>query len=594
MDKNEIINEIKLLFNNQLYPYSYIIDFTKINNNIKKYTLIKSKKPDLENWTKNGFNEKLYQKLFRLSGYGSYYKVSDLLDIHLNLNKRKYKNHENTLNYPFFILDNNEIQYIKTFLYFFCDKLPIRNVCFFKYYDIKNESEYISNIKIDYYNNLDLNFIPSEKYDLYFVNINMYANNRWGISEYYKHQLLFLQILCIFNILKKGGTFIIYNTDIYSNLTIEYITLLSKFFEKLIIYKIPYRQMITGKILVFKNFIGNIDTNEFKNLKNIANEWESYEPSKGVNLNLKKNEINNKKNIAYFSNIKNFENKDVNKFVNSIGIKINKTIHDDIIKINSSIIEKVNKDIDKIDKIYNYYSINNWIYNYIIKTNIDYTIQYAKMLSFNISTKDIISYYTLSPLYFPIYNFNKNSKHFSYIDQNNFKITDEGKYSVTFPVEANIISNLIISYFGSNLTILDGTANVGGNTISFSRYFKNVISIELDKKNYNAMKNNINLYDIKNVQTINGNTLEYLSNIKYDLLFLDPPWGGSNYKKSSVLDLKLGNKYISDLIIDMKKLNKKGIIFKLPKNFRITKNFLIGENLSIYRVKNYFCAIIRI
>ena len=81
---------------------------------------------------------------------------------------------------------------------------------------------------------------------------------------------------------------------------------------------------------------------------------------------------------------------------------------------------------------------------------------------------------------------------------------------------------------------------------------------------------------------------------KYDVLFLDPPWGGTNYKRHSVLDLKLGHMYVRDIILLMKKIGKKGIVFKLPKNFRITEQFLIGDLLSIYRIKNYFCAIIRL
>ena len=180
------------------------------------------------------------------------------------------------------------------------------------------------------------------------------------------------------------------------------------------------------------------------------------------------------------------------------------------------------------------------------------------------------------------------------LKQKYLRVTKEGTYSVTRPTDANLISLMIKFLFPHSHTILDGTANMGGNTISFGRFFNKVIGIELDKSNYDALKYNtdtIKIYD--NITIIHGNTLDYLEKLKYDLLFLDPPWGGKSYKKHSILDLKIGNVDIIDIIKKMGTLKKDGIILKLPSNFRLTKDYLSDNIMSIIKIANYYFAIIK-
>ena len=61
----------------------------------------------------------------------------------------------------------------------------------------------------------------------------------------------------------------------------------------------------------------------------------------------------------------------------------------------------------------------------------------------------------------------------------NLLISDEGLYSITPYKCAELISNIIKTRLGEDITIADGTANIGGNTISFAKNFKKVISIEI-------------------------------------------------------------------------------------------------------------------
>ena len=83
------------------------------------------------------------------------------------------------------------------------------------------------------------------------------------------------------------------------------------------------------------------------------------------------------------------------------------------------------------------------------------------------------------------------------------KYDDVGLYSITLPDDANTISKLLLEY--SNNIIFDGTAGLGGNTLSFSKNFKQVIAIEMNEHRYNLLVNNLKAYDVKNVTLFNDN-----------------------------------------------------------------------------------------
>ena len=112
----------------------------------------------------------------------------------------------------------------------------------------------------------------------------------------------------------------------------------------------------------------------------------------------------------------------------------------------------------------------------------------------------------------------------------------EGLYSITLPNEADEISSLIKDLLGNEITLCDATAGIGGNTISFGRNFKNVISIELCINRYNILDNNVKVYDLSNVILINDSCLNKL-NLECSAYFFDPPWGGPDYKYKKALDL---------------------------------------------------------
>ena len=160
------------------------------------------------------------------------------------------------------------------------------------------------------------------------------------------------------------------------------------------------------------------------------------------------------------------------------------------------------------------------------------------------------------------------------INIDELKFDDVGLYSISLPKDADIISefiknNIINNNIISNITILDGTAGIGGNIISFAKYFKSVIGFELDENRFNILNNNIKVYNLTNISTYNLNSLDNL--LMADIYFFDPPWGGPNYKKYKNLTFKFNDIDLDQIVIKIKKINKDSYIaFKLPINFNLS------------------------
>lgn len=202
--------------------------------------------------------------------------------------------------------------------------------------------------------------------------------------------------------------------------------------------------------------------------------------------------------------------------------------------------------------------------------------------------------------------FSKYNKNHNCIDMTKLQIDNESTCYITKPFDSNKIIKFI-SYHVDNLNekiILDSTAGVGGDSINFSKVFKQVISIELEYNRYTQLKNNIKVYDIDNVICINGDSTKLINKItNYDILYIDPPWGGRNYKKYDKLRLKIGNYELESFIINCFTNNIKEepkisipklIVLKLPYNYDISylHSKLILFDTYIYNLKKMKIVIV--
>ena len=150
------------------------------------------------------------------------------------------------------------------------------------------------------------------------------------------------------------------------------------------------------------------------------------------------------------------------------------------------------------------------------------------------------------------------------------KLSSVGKYSISKPWLSRKIVNIMKQYIGdlSTKVITDATANNGGDTIRFSKHFQKVHSIELDSLEYSYLKNNVESYQCDNVNLYQGDCRTVISTLTQDLIYIDPPWGGEEYRSHKKLDLYLGNTHVIDFVKSLKDRCTHCII-KIPYNFNI-------------------------
>jgi predicted RNA methylase len=183
-------------------------------------------------------------------------------------------------------------------------------------------------------------------------------------------------------------------------------------------------------------------------------------------------------------------------------------------------------------------------------------------------------------------------------DLNKVKYSLESLYSFTPYNEAEQTVYLIAEFLKINvkdlkeLVITDGTTNVGGNMIAFCKYFKFVNGVEIESTHVDYLKNNLELYGLKNYSIINGDYTKEYDKLEQDIVFLDPPWGGVLYKYYDRIDLYLSGIDISEII---NKIKTKHIILKVPKNYN-TLNLQLNVDFNyaiIYKLRRYLLIMIK-
>ena len=164
-------------------------------------------------------------------------------------------------------------------------------------------------------------------------------------------------------------------------------------------------------------------------------------------------------------------------------------------------------------------------------------------------------------------------------DLKNLNYDEEGLWSISHPDIADLLC-METKKFSNEINIdiknvLDITAGIGGNLLSFAKYFENVLGVEVDLKRFNILKKNLHCYNYNNIECINCNCFDYINSTKekFDMIFIDPPWGGPNYKNDVEIEIKLDNYTMYDLIELLKKKQlTKLLVFKLPYNFTLDIN----------------------
>jgi len=164
----------------------------------------------------------------------------------------------------------------------------------------------------------------------------------------------------------------------------------------------------------------------------------------------------------------------------------------------------------------------------------------------------------------------------AHVDWRRYMFTVESVYSVTpYKVSQSICKqilhyyNRLYSKYPSN--IVDATANIGGNTIAFSQYFKRVYAVEIKSRTSDVLSNNVKVSGAKNVSIIcddfkNCITFDFLHNI--DVIFIDPPWYSDGVPNDGLsLDSSIFPLPIDDILIRIRNIKKVVVALKVPKGY---------------------------
>ena len=159
---------------------------------------------------------------------------------------------------------------------------------------------------------------------------------------------------------------------------------------------------------------------------------------------------------------------------------------------------------------------------------------------------------------------------------------DVAMFSVTESEEADKQAKMIRSAYAeiagisaeeaALATITDSSACVGGNSIAFCDNFAFVNAVEMSVNRAQMLMHNLTSFqfDYKNFSVHCADYTKIMNSLKQDIIFFDPPWGGTSYKEQETVQLKLGDMDVGEIVASLAKGRKARLIaLKVPTNFDI-------------------------
>uniref|UniRef100_A0A8C9L6A8 Trimethylguanosine synthase n=1 Tax=Pavo cristatus TaxID=9049 RepID=A0A8C9L6A8_PAVCR len=114
----------------------------------------------------------------------------------------------------------------------------------------------------------------------------------------------------------------------------------------------------------------------------------------------------------------------------------------------------------------------------------------------------------------------------------------EGWFSVTPEKIAEHIAVRVAQSFNCN-TIVDAFCGVGGNAIQFALTSKRVIAVDIDPEKLSLARSNAEVYGVANqIEFVCGDFMVLAADLKADVVFLSPPWGGPDYATAEIFDIQ--------------------------------------------------------
>ena len=173
------------------------------------------------------------------------------------------------------------------------------------------------------------------------------------------------------------------------------------------------------------------------------------------------------------------------------------------------------------------------------------------------------------------------------------RFTDVSVYSVTPFQQAKYTADTLLAFYTldelKTKILTDATSCIGGNTVEFAKLVKHVNAVEIETVHADILKSNLRELNVSNVTVIKNNYLNVVNMLKQDIIFIDPPWGGTTYKHRENIELCLANsnisisKLINEYLCNVCQI----LIVKLPTNYDFKKiivnsKFTYNKILTIY------------
>ena len=131
--------------------------------------------------------------------------------------------------------------------------------------------------------------------------------------------------------------------------------------------------------------------------------------------------------------------------------------------------------------------------------------------------------------------------------------------------------------------IADAFCGAGGSAIGFARAGKRVVAIDNNELKLEMARHNAKLFEVEdNIEFVHGDCREILPALKADTVFLDPPWGGTDYNKAEkfhLSDFDPDGRALLDLSFSL----TPSVVLRLPKNFAMEELDKIGRTYETER-----------
>lgn len=131
--------------------------------------------------------------------------------------------------------------------------------------------------------------------------------------------------------------------------------------------------------------------------------------------------------------------------------------------------------------------------------------------------------------------------------------------------------------------VVDPFAGCGGNVIQLAMTCRQVIAIDIDPEKIRMAKHNAAIYGVADkIEFIVGNSVELLPNLKADVVFLSPPWGGNNYSRNefSLEGMMIKGVSGKDLFEKARQVTP-NVVYYLPKTTPATALAALSPNEAV-------------